>query len=642
MKTLSTTLTFASVVLGLLEPVTAFATETDSLLLWNNEIATYATPFRTEPLVEATVEATQGVGIPGLLTSQTSSMELADIFDGSVLDGSVLAQGLTPPSRDVRPDTLPSPEEALPERLPSPEELIESSPDNQTVPPGVQDIPGTIEVKRYEVVGSTVFKPEELEAVTRDFVGTEVSFTQLLQARSAITQFYVDNGYVNSGAFLPEQTLQDGVVKIQVIEGTLAEINITGLRRLTPRYVRERVEVAAGTPLNVPDLLEGLRLLQLDPLIENISAELSAGIRPGESILDIEIIQATTFGVQALLDNGRVPSVGSTRRQLVLSESTLFGQGDSLSVRYSNTLASNAFDVDYLFPLNARNGTFRFFYSHSQSEVIEDPFDILEIRSASNTFEFTVRQPIIRTTTQEFATSLTFTNRATETSLEIGDERIGFPLSPGASDSGDTTLSVLRFAQEWTTRSPNQVIGLRSQFNFGTNFFGATRNAESTGLPDGSFFSWQGQGQWVRQFAPDTLLVVRTNLQLADQPLVSLEQVGLGGFNNVRGYRQDRLLTDNGFFGSIEARIPIFRIPQIDSVAQVTPFFDYGVAWNSDDSLDPDPGQLASLGLGLRWEFANRITARLDVGFPLINDDRTEDTLQERGILFSITTDAVR
>jgi hemolysin activation/secretion protein len=197
------------------------------------------------------------------------------------------------------------------------------------------------------------------------------------------------------------------------------------------------------------------------------------------------------------------------------------------------------------------------------------------------------------------------------------------------------------FSQEWTQRSSNQVFGLRSQLNIGTDWFGATIN-NASGEPDSNFITWQGQGQWVRQFAPDTLLLVRANVQLADRELLSLQQFGLGGLNNVRGYRQDRLLSDNGITGTIEARIPIFRIPQIQSVAQIVPFFDYGIGWNSGNHEELDPSHLASVGLGLRWRFANRINAQLDWAFPLMNDDPTENSLQEKGILFSITADVVK
>ena len=554
--------------------------------------------------------------------------------------GQTLAPGQSsplPPPQDLRPDRpqdQPQPD-PIPQTSPPPRPDFQSPPTtpNNLENPKKPDFPGVIDVTGDRVEGSTVFSPDEVDAVTRPFIGS-MTFTQLLQARSAVTQLYVDNGYITSGAFLPEQILEGGVVTIQVLEGRLADVQVEGLRRLNPRYVRRRVERAGGTPLNVNTLLEGLQLLQLDPHIANISAELSAGLNPGESILTLSLVQADSFQAQVDFNNGRVPSVGSFRRELTLTENTLLGQGDSLLLRYGNTEGSHAVDVSYSYPWNASNGSLDFLYSHSDSRIIESPFDVLGIRSQGDTWQVSIRQPIIQTPFQEFNTSLSFVQRSTATSLRLQGDRIGFPLSEGANSDGRTYLSVLRFAQDWTQRGAKQVIGVRSQFNLGLDWFGATDNASA---PDSQFFSWQGQAQWVRQMAPDTLILVRGNMQLADRPLLSLEQFGLGGFENVRGYRQDQLLTDNGIYGSLEARIPIFRIRQIDSVAQITPFIDVGRGWNSGDRADPTEAGLASVGLGLRWEFANRATAQLDWGIPLLNSN-SGNSLQESGLLFSLST----
>lgn len=563
--------------------------------------------------------------VPSNLQNQVNPQLIRDAQPGT--------ERLNPQTPELSPDR-PFEEPTAP-ALPPPEELLQSP----TTAPGLDTNPigpENIRVDRYVVEGSTVFSPEELAAATQPFTGEAVSFSTLLQTRSAVTKLYEDGGYLYSLAFLPEQTLTDGVVKLQVIEAQLTEINVEGLGRLRDSYVISRVRKAAGNPLQRDRLLQGLQLLQLDPLIQTISAELSMGIRPGESILDLEVQQAPTFSLTGTFDNGRVPSVGSFRRQLTAREGNLVGFGDAITVGYNNTLSSNALDLDYLFPVNAHNGTMQFTYSRSGSQVTEEPFSILEIRSAAQSWEVGLRQPILQTPTQEIAMGAALSHRTTSTSLEVAGERFDFPLSEGAGDDGTTTLSVVKLSQEWTRRGAQPVLGLRSQFNLGTDWLGATQNDD---LPDSSFFAWQGQAQWVRQFAPDTLLLVRGNVQVADRPLLSLEQFSNGGSGSVRGYRQDRLLTDNGFFGSIEARIPIFRIPEINSVAQIAPFFDYGVGWNSGIRENPAQRRLASVGIGLRWQFADRASARLEWGIPLINNDGvSQNTLQESGILFSIDT----
>lgn len=177
------------------------------------------------------------------------------------------------------------------------------------------------------------------------------------------------------------------------------------------------------------------------------------------------------------------------------------------------------------------------------------------------------------------------------------------------------------------------MLAARSQFSFGLDVFNATTNDNA---PDARFFSWRGQAQWVRLLAPDTIVLIRAEAQLADRALVPLEQFGLGGQRTVRGYRQDLLLTDNAFSASAELRYPILQAPQLGGVLQITPFVDYGTVWNSSGNSDSDPNNLVSVGLGLLWQ-SNRLNARFDWGIPLVSvDSRDEDSLQEKGLYFSI------
>ncbi len=398
--------------------------------------------------------------------------------------------------------------------------------------------------------------------------------------------------------------------------------------------MRNRIGIATQQPLNRNRLLASLQLLQLNPLIQNLSAELSAGSRPGASVVEVRVTEAKSDSIQVVLDNGRVPSVGSFRRRLQANELNFLGQGDSLSLAYTNTDGSNALDASYVFPLNSRNGTLGINYGTTSSDVIERPFNILDIESASRYYELSLRQPIVQTPSKEFALGLTASRRETKASLDAGDERVGFP-SPGADERGSTRISALNFFQDWTQRNSREVIAARSVFSLGIGAFSATINDDP---PDSRFFAWRGQAQWVRLLAPDTLLLIRGDLQLSDRALVPIEQFSLGGLESVRGYRQDLLLTDNGAFASAEVRLPVLRVSQLDGVLQLAPFVDVGTTWNSSGTPNPDRNTLASAGLGLRWQQGDRFTARLDWGIPLVDvDSRGEErSWQENGIYFTI------
>ncbi|MDZ8264433.1 CHAT domain-containing protein [Nostoc sp. ChiQUE01b] len=213
-------------------------------------------------------------------------------LQAQVIDTVQLPNGNSlPPPQDVQPPTpspLPSPE--LPQPLPPPAELFPpSTPTPTPEEPLPGNFPQTIIVERFEVVGSTVFSAEELAKATAEFTKRPISITEVYQASSKITDLYVQNGYITSGAYIPPQTIQSGVIKIQVVEGKLEDIKITGTRRINPSYIRGRLSVATSQALNRERLLEALQQLQLNPLIESLSAELSAGSRTGLSLLEIKI-----------------------------------------------------------------------------------------------------------------------------------------------------------------------------------------------------------------------------------------------------------------------------------------------------------------------------------------------------------------
>jgi hemolysin activation/secretion protein len=546
----------------------------------------------------------------------------------------------TPPPADLRPPLPATPTAPdTPPPTPSDTPLIRPSPESppESLPPPDSD---TITVKQFNFVGNTAFSDEQLAEQLQPYTNTPLSFAQLLQARSVITELYTQAGYITSGAFIPgdqQRFSGDGAeITIRIVEGTVEDIRITGTQRLKPSYVRSRLRQATTKPLQEQRLIDALQLLELDPLIQTLSAELAAGSRPGTNNLDVQVIEADAFSSQVSLNNSRSPSVGSFRRGADLTHANLLGLGDSLSVSYNNTDGSDNFDLRYTLPVNPRNGTISLNYSTTSSQVIESPFDELDIESDSRYYQLTLRQPIIQTPTQEFALSLTAAHTDTETTLLD----VPFPLSPGADEQGETTISALRFSQEWTQRNRNHVFAIRSQFSLGIDAFDATIQDDA---PDSRFFAWRGQAQWVRLLGTRTsnslavpTVVLRGDMQLADQPLVPTEQLGLGGFGSIRGYRQDALLTDNGILASGEIRLPVVRIPEWETVVQLIPFIDLGVGWNSGDTEEPETNTLAAIGLGLQLLQSRGFSARLDWGIPLVNLESTERTWQENGIYFSV------
>ena len=490
------------------------------------------------PLLAGTLPFT----ILALLVPVRGTAQTINVVNNVVNGGQVPAAStvsLSPaqplPPQDVIPRPVPSPTLPEPPLAPVPPAQLLPTPPSQQPPEPPTDLPPRFRVTGFKFEGSSVFSDRQLlDAIAAalklqpaELLPREFTFDELLAARTAITKLYIDHHYITSGALIPaEQTIPPtgGEVRMQIVEGSIEEIKVTGTRRLAPGYISSRLGIAVQKPLNQQQLLDALQLLSQSPFIEKISAELAAGSRFGSNLLEVTVKEAPTFHAQIGLDNDRSPAVGSFRRSITFSDDNLVGLGDSLSLAYANTDGSNEVDLNYTVPVSPHDTTLQFHYSAILSNVIEAPFNLLDITSKYRIYELTFRQPLIKKPNEELALGLTFSREETETAL--GFENIGpFPLSPGADPNGHTRLSVLRFFQEFTERKANSVLALRSEFDFGLNLFNATLQEIP---PDGEFFVWRGQAQWVYLLGPDTPLILRGNLQVADRPLVAIEQFSLG------------------------------------------------------------------------------------------------------------------
>jgi len=168
-----------------------------------------------------------------------------------------------------------------------------------------------IRVQRIDVVGSTIFKPEEFAPITQPVIGQAVTLEQLRMVADRITQLYLDGGYITSRAVLVDQVISEGVVQIRVIEGSLERIDIEGNHRVNADYIRSRVQLGGRIPLNQGSLEDQLRLLRLDPLFENVEASLRAGSGLGQSILTVRVTESNPVAATFSTDNYSPPSVGS-------------------------------------------------------------------------------------------------------------------------------------------------------------------------------------------------------------------------------------------------------------------------------------------------------------------------------------------
>jgi hemolysin activation/secretion protein len=484
-----------------------------------------------------------------------------------------------------------------------------------------------------------------------DYRGKDVSFDELEQIRVGLSLFYVNHGYINSGAVIPDQNPDDnhGRVKIQIVEGTLADINVMGNKRLRKSYFSDRIRLGATGPLNLNKLKDQLEIVRQNPNVERINAQLHPGDAPGKSYLDVDVDERDTKEFSISFNNHRSPSVGAERVELFYSQQNLVGFGDAIALRYGLTSGGihdmriagahnfeqyifpftnpKDFSVDYTIPLSASDTLLTFSVGKTDEIVVEDPFKDLNINSETTSYALTLRQPLWRTPTSELAAFVTGTVRENETEL-LGE---GFAFPPDV-DSGHSKVVALRFGQEFNTRNTRSALALRSTFSIGLNAFGATDNKQA----DGQFFAWLGQLQYVHKIGQsDSEWIFRLNGQFSTDSLLALEQFVVGGVDTVRGYRENELVRDNGVTSSLELRVPIVNRKPGDSILDFAPFFDVGYGYNANGI--PTGELLSSAGVGFLFHPNRHLDAELYWGHPFKNIDNGEHDLQDHGFHFNLT-----
>jgi hemolysin activation/secretion protein len=554
--------------------------------------------------------------------------------------------GLTPPE-------LPRPGEerpALPEFVPpQPREDLELPPPlapAEGLPPVRRGPAFVLRDIRFE--GNTVLSDEELAAIAAPYVGRPVTAEDLEELRREVTLAYVEEGYINSGAVLPDQTIADGTITIRIIEGRLAEITVTGADGLRESFISERLRLGTGwvpfgtnEPLNVNVLQDRFRILLQDPLIDQLNGRLGPGLRPGDARLDVDVARARPLSVALTVDNNNPPSTGSLTGRIGVVARNLSGWGDVLQLNYYHTRGADDISGYAAVPVTPYDTTVFFSGEVGDSSIIEEPLRDIDVRSEFWDVTFGVRQPVYRTPEQELDLELRLSRRHSETFL-LGRP---FAFAPGAI-GGESDITVLRFVQEWTDRSPERVIAARSTVSWGIDVLGATNNRD---LPDGQFVAWLGQAQLAQRFETpldrDIEVIARTDVQLANDPLLPLEKFAVGGRDTVRGYRENELVRDNGVVASIEGRIPLIDLglPDVETPGYqgrlvFAPFLDWGLSWNNGRFGDEEgKEQIAGIGAGLRWDPAPWLYAEFYYGYALNELREENDDLQDRGIYFRVT-----
>jgi hemolysin activation/secretion protein len=541
-------------------------------------------------------------------------------------------RGQPTPSAPGAGNTAQNPDNSAPATTPAPQPPETTLPP----PPPLTKLPPAIMVE-LDVFGNTVFTPTELQEFLNPSKGKPATRQEACRVANQLTKAYRDRGYILAQTFplidrTTEALISKGIVRFLSVEGCLEKIEIVGSQRLRLSYINDRLAPGAATPFNANKINDLLSLVQSDPKIGKLEV---LGITPGKSFgssaLSLRVTEGNFFTGFVGADSYVAPIFGGTRAIGGLTYRNATGNGDDLNATYfrSTTGEVDGLDFSYQLPLNSMNGQIQLRYAPTNVKISLQPND-QKFTSSSSTAEINYRQPLVRTSQNEFALSLGLSFQDEQTQLN------GAPVNTnGAADSqGKTQTRVVKFAQEYSSSDDGGNWTLRSQFNLGIGALGATVNPKPA--LDGRFLVWQTQAQRVQRLSQDNYAIILAEAQLTGYRLIPNQQFTVGGGQSVRGYRQNVRSGDNGVRLSIEDRFIVGRNGNGQANLQLAANADIAQLWNNGGGAAVTDGLLGSVGAGIIWEPLPRLVTRLDYAVPLRSIVDRGSSFQDSGFNFSI------
>ncbi|UJP05901.1 MAG: BamA/TamA family outer membrane protein [Nitrosomonas sp.] len=540
---------------------------------------------------------------------------------------------------NLRPSETPLQLTPLPA---APDLSIPAQPEETSSPPSPpfrKSAQATLDAILFE--GNTVVTTEELDALAQSYLHKPVGIDEIEELRRTITYYYINKGYITSGAIFPPNPIDGKTLRINIVEGKIEETRIAGQGWLRHSYIENRLIPEKNTPLNMKILQDRFRVLLTDPLFERLNGRLIPGSDRGASILDLEVTRARPYQLAAISDNYRAPSVGGIALGANAWIRNLTRQGDLIDFTFltSAPAGGNAYQYSgtWLMPINDYGTRAYFSANNTNVSIIEEPLANINIHSDSFTVEGGVNQLLADSLQRRVSVGSGISFKDNETRLL--DQSFSF--IPGLLQ-GKSQISTVRIHQEYIERWEKFALAFRSSFSVGVDAFGSTIQKNHLN-PDSEYFAWLGQsrGIWnLPQIKSD--FVFKGTVQVSNDPLLPLERMAVGGRHTVRGYRENQLVRDNGYAASTELHIHLVGDNQAKYRFDLVPFFDFGAAWNNDDStlIKQTTQHIYSAGIGFQFRM-NRFSSEFFWAHRLEGKSpQQHGNLQDQGIHFQARLDA--
>lgn len=479
-----------------------------------------------------------------------------------------------------------------------------------------QQVEGMVFVKAVAVTNSSILTDTEIQALTDSVIGRFVTFEDLQNLVTDFNYAYATKGYVTARAFLPPQTITDGVIRINLVEGYVGKISVENNKYTSDSYITKRVSAKEGDLFQVIELEQDILKFNKYNNGIKLKADLNKSKTLGATDITLKAEEKFPFHVTALMDNAGRRTIGELRGGLILQADSLFKQRDRLTLgSYVSRYSVTPF-ADYNIPVNKYDGRVGFLYSSSFAHIGKGPYRIFDIDSKSYNYSLYYTHPLIRKPTFELNGYAAINYKQATTSFG------GYDINTDKITSAELALNA-----RWDTK--------RGIWYVNQGVYHAFPIFDSSSR----YFKYTGSLIRLHDFGHGIVGQFRGMYQFSPQDNIPyIDQFQAGGLATVRGYSEGLLIGRSGYIISGELLFPI--APQQITIkkkegGKVVPFlgrYVKGVAFVDHAGIFPYKGEgpgaanynhndyMISAGLGLRINLPGDATARLYWGMPLMRN----------------------
>lgn len=467
-----------------------------------------------------------------------------------------------------------------------------------TIQPTGTVAPGGQKIKLTQILftGNNILSSEQLQNALNDAIGQEHDLAGLQHLTERLSEIYRQMGYPFVRAILPPQTVDQGMLRIQVVEGKYGQILAAGPDADINAFAQRFLHTLRSGDYIRSDLLERTTLIIDDQPGFTVAPVIRPGVDTGTGDLLIHTQPERGWGGQVGIENHGSRYVGQWRANASLFVNHFLIPADQLDIRLMQSeLKLSNFYLGYSLPVGAGGWRANASISRTHYELGRE-FSHLQAHGRADVLALGLSYPIIRRQRSNLLFSSTIQNK----------EMIDRQQIVGSSD--DKSINGLQLGLQFDHRDALGGGGIsfgQVQWHVGSLRLGANllnQDVLSGRNTRGEFDKWTFNVSRLQATAvPGLVLFGRVTGQMTNENLDSSEGFGLGGPNGVRAYPNGEAFGDEGWLLQLETRY------NLTATTNIFAFYDQGsVATNAntqnlsvrviDNTID-----LAGYGLGVRF-----------------------------------------